>query len=91
MCLFHKIHFILCESLYLKNLVDEASEPDWYIDPPKPLEEISPTPCLLPPELELEWSSIDLMNNSEVLSPYSYLNVANNVYTSGRRASGVPV
>lgn len=49
-----------------ENVVNPFPEPDGCIQPLKALAEISPDPYLLPPDLELEWSSIDLMNDTQV-------------------------
>lgn len=49
-----------------KNVAHLLPEPDGCIQPLKALAEISPDPYLLPPDLELEWSPIDLMKDTQV-------------------------
>lgn len=57
------------------HVANPLPEPDGCIQPLKALAEVSPDPYLLPPDLELEWSPIDLMNDTQVTTSKHHLHV----------------
>ena len=67
--------FIVMHSSSSGHVANPLPEPDGCIQPLKALAEVSPDPYLLPPDLELEWSPIDLMNDTQVTTSKHHMHV----------------